>query len=126
MFFQEQREPSFSLTGVGSTNTRQRKCGVYQNWNPERKRDELIKARLCLNCYQSHSVKDCKLLCKCKHCGSAHSQKHATSIRDLYSTSGESRENVGAAMNFMANARGNHGAASVMTTPRVSDPSTDA
>ena len=101
-------------------------CGVYQNWNPERRRDELIKARRCLNCYQPHPVKDCKLLCKCKHCGSAHSQKHATSIHDLYSTSGESRKNVGAAMNSTANARGNHGAASVTTTPRVSDPSTDA
>ena len=71
-------------------------------------------------------MKDCKLLSKCKHCGSAHSQKHATSIHDLYSTSEKSRENVGAAMNSMANARGNHGAASVTTTPRVSDPSTDA
>ena len=101
-------------------------CGVYQNWNPERKRDELIKARRCLNCYQPHPVKDCKLLCKCTHCGSAHFQKHATSIHNLYSTSGESRKNVGAAMNSMANARGNHGAALVTTTPRVSDPSTDA
>ena len=79
--------------------------GIYQNWNPERRRDELMKARRCLNCYQPHTVKEYKLLCQCKHCGLAHTQKHTTSIYDLYTISGESRENFRVAMNSMTNDR---------------------
>ena len=91
-------------------------CAIYSNLSPQRRQETLLKAERCLNCYQRHKVKDCKQPCKCKHCGARNTQKHATSLHDLYVSHSNAGANHGVAETAVAPARSSHGAA-------ITDPS---
>ena len=95
-------------------------CGSFQNWSRQRRKDALMKVGRCFNCYQRHHVKDCKLPCKCRHCGATHIQKHATSLHDLYTVRSVAGQNFGSPENFMVPARGNLGATASQGPPESS------
>ena len=88
-------------------NTEQRhllyNCATYQHMTPHKRREAIVRAGHCINCLKHHLVKDCTLLNKCKRCTKTHTQKHATSLHDLYTTS----NHVGAAVNASSPSRSN-------------------
>ena len=60
-------------------------CEKFKELGLERRRQVVIEARMCLNCFgRGHFARNCGFASKCSKCGPIYHLKHATVLHDLY------------------------------------------
>ena len=60
-------------------------CEKFKKLGLERRRQVVIEARKCLNCFGlGHFARNCEFASKCRKCGPNYHLKHATVLHDLY------------------------------------------
>ena len=60
-------------------------CEKFKKLGLERRRQVVIEARRCLNCFGlGHFARNCGFASKCRKCGPICHLKHATALHDLY------------------------------------------
>ena len=60
-------------------------CEKFKKLGLERRRQVVIEARRCLNCFGlGHFARNCGFASKCRKCGPVYHLKHATVLHDLY------------------------------------------
>ena len=63
-------------------------CEKFKELDLERRRQVVIEARRCLNCFGlGHFARNCGFASKCRKCGPIYHLKHATVLHDLYGRS---------------------------------------